>query len=163
MDLSYSAQFVALRAEAEAKYAHIEKPGIEFWFLGLLKLSELKGKDVFRLSEKELAQIDEDIASVKEMLKEHEIDSGLMRARLRHVLKHNAKNESDSVKMYLGLAYITAGRRNEKKIWAQDLLKVLLEAPTEILKEYLPERWHILLIRRSTDLKRHSTPATGKK
>ena len=140
MDLSYSAQFVALRAEAEAKYAHIEKPGIEFWFLGLLKLSELKAKDVFRLPEKELAQIDEDIAAVKEMLKEYEIDSGLMRARLRHILKHEAKEDSNSVKLYLGLAYMMAGRRKEKEIWAQDLLKVLLEAPTEILEEYLPEK-----------------------
>ena len=74
-NLSYSLQFAVLRAGAEAEYAHCTSPGIEYWFLGILKLSELKAKDAFRLPESELKAIDADIEAVKGALKEYGIDS----------------------------------------------------------------------------------------
>ena len=40
-NLSYSLKFAILRADAEAQYSHCTDPGIEYWFLGILKLSEL--------------------------------------------------------------------------------------------------------------------------
>jgi hypothetical protein len=48
-NLSYSLQFAALRAGAEAEYARCKDPGNEYWFLGILKLSALQATDAFRL------------------------------------------------------------------------------------------------------------------
>ena len=139
-NLSYSLQFALLRAGAEAEYAHCKSPGIEYWFLGILKLSELEAKDAFRLPESELKIIDEDIAAVKELLREYGIESGTLRARLRHSLKHGAKSESDSIDQYLESAGKAAKERGQKNVWAIDLLKVLLASPTDTLREYLPEK-----------------------
>ncbi len=140
MNLSYSVQFAGMRASAEGKYAHCDNPGIEYWFLGILKLSELTAGETFRLPEGELAAIDEDIAAVKEALKERGIDSGAMRARLRHVLKRGAASDPDSVTAYLLKAMEAARRRGAREVWARDLLLVILENPTETLREHLPDK-----------------------
>ena len=139
-NLSYSLQFAVLRAGAEADYTHCTSPGIEYWFLGILKLSELAAKEAFRLPESELKAIDEDIEAVKGLLKEYGIDSATLRARLRHSLKHGSKSDPDTIDKYLELAQDEAKKRGKKDVWAIDLLKVLLEAPTDTLKDYLPEK-----------------------
>ena len=54
MKQSYTLQFTRLRAASEAEFTKRDSYGIEFWFLGLLKLSELRAKDTFRLPEAEL-------------------------------------------------------------------------------------------------------------
>ena len=139
-NLSYSLQFAVLRAGAEAEYAHCTSPGIEYWFLGILKLSELKAKDAFRLPESELKAIDADIEAVKAALQEYGIDSGTLRARLRHALKHGAKSDPDSIDKYLEPALKAAKLRGQENVWAIDLLRVLLETPTDTLKDYLPQK-----------------------
>ena len=139
-NLSYSLKFAILRADAEAQYSHCTNPGIEYWFLGILKLSELTAKDAFRLPESDLKIIDEDISAVKELLRENGVDSGLLRGRLRHSLKHGAKSDPASIDKYMGLASEASGKRGQKEVWAIDLLRVLLETPTDTLKEFLPEK-----------------------
>ena len=139
-NLSYSLQFAVLRAGAEAEYAHCTNPGIEYWFLGILKLSELKAKDAFRLPESELKAIDADIEAVKAALQEYGIDSGTLRARLRHSLKHGAKSDPDSIDKYLEPALKAAKLRGQENVWAIDLLRVLLETPTDTLKDFLPQK-----------------------
>ena len=139
-NLSYSLQFAVLRAGAEAEYAHCTSPGIEYWFLGILKLSELKAKDAFRLPESELKAIDEDIEAVKGALQEYGIDSGTLRSRLRHSLKHGAKSDPDSIDKYLEPALKAAKQRGQENVWAIDLLRVLLETPTDTLRDYLPQK-----------------------
>ena len=139
-NLSYSLKFAILRADAEAQYSHCTDPGIEYWFLGILKLSELTAKDAFRLPESDLKTIDEDISAVRELLRENGVDSGLLRGRLRHSLKHGAKSDPASIDKYMGQASEAAGKRGQKEVWAIDLLRVLLETPTDTLKEFLPEK-----------------------
>ena len=139
-NLSYSLQFAVLRAGAEAEYAHCTSPGIEYWFLGILKLSELKAKDAFRLPESELKAIDSDIEAVKAALQEYGIDSGTLRARLRHALKHGAKSAPDSIDKYLEPALKAAKLRGQENVWAIDLLRILLETPTDTLKDFLPQK-----------------------
>ena len=58
---------------------HREPGGIEFWFLGILKLSELKARDAFRLPDEKLKSIDEDIASIRKTFQERGIDTSLLR------------------------------------------------------------------------------------
>lgn len=139
-NLSYSLKFAILRADAEAQYSHCTDPGIEYWFLGILKLSELTAKDAFRLPESDLKTIDEDISAVRDLLRENGVDSGLLRGRLRHSLKHGAKSDPASIDKYMGQASEAAGKRGQKEVWAIDLLRVLLETPTDTLKEFLPEK-----------------------
>ena len=139
-NLSYSLQFAALRAGAEAEYARCKDPGIEYWFLGILKLSELQAKDAFRLPESELKAIDKDIEDVRETLRGHGIDSGSLRARLRRSLGRGAKSDPDSVDRYLKLALNASKKRGKEDVWAVDLLRVLLEEPTDTLRDYLPQK-----------------------
>ena len=139
-NLSYSLQFAALRAGAEAEYARCKDPGIEYWFLGILKLSELQAKDAFRLPESELKAIDKDIEDVRETLRGHGIDSGSLRARLRRSLGRGAKSDPDSVDRYLKLALNASKKRGKEDVWAIDLLRVLLEEPTDTLRDYLPQK-----------------------
>ena len=65
MKQSYTLQFARLRAASEAEFTKRDSYGIEFWFLGLLKLSELRAKDTFRLPEAELEKADADIECSK--------------------------------------------------------------------------------------------------
>ena len=131
--LSYSMQFLALRAKAEADHLHRECKGIEYWFLGILKLSELRARDAFRLPEEELKVIDEDIAAARKVFRDRLIDTGLLRLRLRHEIKHGAKLEPEMESEYMKRALGLANRRGEDKIWAQDLLMAILQHPPKLL------------------------------
>ena len=137
--LSYPMQFVYLRAKSEADYMHRVNKGIEFWFLGILKLSELRAKDAFRLPEEELRSIDEDIAAVRQLFRKCGVDTGILRLRLRHELRHGAKIEPELEDEYLGKALAAATLRGSDRIWAQDLAGVLLNHPTDVLQSLLPE------------------------
>ena len=137
-DLSYSAQYVYLRAGAEANQIHRGRPGIEYWFLGLLTLSEVVAKDTFRLPEEEVDLIFEDIAAVKETMREYGIDIYTMRESLRNALIFGVKSDPWIVEEYIRYALKTAKQRGKTKVWAIDLLKVLLEKPTLTLKGCLP-------------------------
>ena len=76
----------------------------------------------------------------EETLKEYGIDSGTLRARLRHSLKHGAKSDPDSIDKYLEPALKAAKLRGQENVWAIDLLRVLLETPTDTLRDYLPQK-----------------------
>ena len=137
--LSESMQFVFLRAKAEGDYMHRDPTGIEFLFLGILKLSELKAEAVFNLPKKDLDRIDVDIAQVREALSARGIDSGALRGRLRHELKHGAPSDAQSGDTYLQQATELAEERGEKMIWASDMLAAILKKPSSTLREYLPD------------------------
>ena len=123
MKQSYTLQFARLRAASEAEFTKRDSYGIEFWFLGLLKLSELRAKDTFRLPEAELKKADADIETLRDMFKSRKIDTEYLRARLRHALNHGAMEK--------------ARERGDDVILAGDLLQVLLEDPTDTLRRFL--------------------------
>ena len=104
MKQSYTLQFTRLRAASEAEFTKRDSYGIEFWFLGLLKLSELRAKDTFRLPEAELKKADADIEALRDMFKSRKIDTEYLRARLRHALNHGAESNPNNVDVYLSRA-----------------------------------------------------------
>ncbi|MDO5476686.1 MAG: AAA family ATPase [Eubacteriales bacterium] len=135
--LSYSMQFVALRARAEADHMHREPGGIEFWFLGILKLSELKARDAFRLPDEKLKSIDEDIAYIRESFRQKEVDTGILRLLLRHKIKHGADLQPEMESEYMKRALGYAQGRGKDQIWARDLLVAILCSPTPLLQSVL--------------------------
>ena len=137
MKQSYTLQFTRLRAASEAEFTKRASYGIEFWFLGLLKLSELRAKDTLRLTEDELEKADADIEALREMFKIRKIDTEYLRARLRHALNHGAESNPNNVDVYLSRAMEKARERGDDMILAGDLLQVLLEDPTDTLHRFL--------------------------
>ena len=137
MKQSYTLQFTRLRAASEAEFTKRDSYGIEFWFLGLLKLSELRAKDTFRLPEAELKKADADIETLRDMFKSRKIDTEYLRARLRHALNHGAESNPNNVDVYLSRAMEKARERGDDMILAGHLLQVLLEDPTDTLRRFL--------------------------
>ena len=137
MKQSYTLQFARLRAASEAEFMERDSYGIEFWFLGLLKLSELRAKDTFRLPEAELEKADADIEILREMFKSRKIDTEYLRARLRHALNHGAESDPKNVDIYLSRAMEKARERGDDVILAGDLLQILLADPTDTLRRFL--------------------------
>ena len=59
-------QFVLLRSQAEAKAAHQEEATVEFLFLGLLKLAEVRAADFVNTSSSDsLKAVDDEIKTVR--------------------------------------------------------------------------------------------------
>ena len=137
MKQSYTLQFARLRAASEAEFTKRDAYGIEFSFLGLLKLSELRAKDTFRLPEAELEKADADIEALREMFKSRKIDTEYLRARLRHALNHGAESDPKNVDIYLSRAMEKARERGDDVILAGDLLQILLADPTNTLRRFL--------------------------
>lgn len=133
MDVSYSIQYVMMRARAEGENARIPEIGVEFLFLGLLKLAEIKASEAFHVSDSDLKVIDADIAAVKSLFEKEGVDTDTVRPRLRHELKHGAKSDPTLLKEYLTLAAEETMDRGEKEIWGQDLLRAILKKPTDTL------------------------------
>ena len=133
MELSYSMKYILLRAQSEAKGMHVSEPGIEFFFLGLLKMAEIQAKDAFNLPDTEMKTVDADIAAVREMFRREEVDTDRVRPQLRHELKHGARSDAGRLQEYLLDADRAAKKRGEKEIWAQDLLYAILKKPTDTI------------------------------
>ena len=133
MDISYSVEYVMLRAKAEAGNMSRTNVGVEFLFLGLLKLAEIKARDAFKLPDSDLRAVDEDIAVVKAMFEKEGVDTDRDRPRLRHVLKHGAGSDETKLMEYLNSAARNATDRGADRIWAQDLLGAILLKPTDAI------------------------------
>ena len=138
MDLSYGMKFVVLRAQSEANSAKCSKPGVEFFFLGLLKLAEIRAKDAFNLPEKDLKEIDEDIAEVKSIFAAQDVDTHNVRPQLRHALKHGGKSDPDKMEGYLREALSLAQGRGKDDIYAQDMLHAILRDPSDTILQVCP-------------------------
>ena len=133
MDLSYSLKYIVLRAQAEASNLNNKEPGIEFFFLGLLKFAEIHARDAFNLPDRDMKAVDEDIAKVKSMFEKEGVDTDRARPQLRHELKHGAKSDHSKMAEYLESAATAAQKRGEKEIWGQDILYAILKKPTDTI------------------------------
>ncbi len=126
-------KYVALRAQAEAANIRVKEPGIEFLFLGLLKLAEIRAKDAFSLPESELKKVDGDIEAVSALFKKEGVDTDASRPRMRHELKSSPGSGPEKTAEYLEEAMKIALDRGEQELHAQDLLTAILRKPTDIL------------------------------
>ena len=135
MEISYSMKYVMMRAQAEAKNINGDGQGVEYLFLGLLKLAEIKARDAFNLPDGDMAKVDADIAAVKSLFEKEGVDTDRARPQLRHELKIGAKSDSGKLNEYLESADETARKRGEKEIWGQDMLYAILKKPTDTIRQ----------------------------
>ena len=123
-------KYVALRAKAEAGNMRKFEFGVEYMFLGLLKLAEIRSEDGFR---EKIQEVDDDIAEVKAMFVKHGVDTGKARPELRHVLKYGGSSAPDKLEAYLDDALEIARKNKRTEAHAQDLLTAIIKKPTDTI------------------------------
>ena len=133
MDLSYCMKFVVLRAQAEAAAMKKKKPGVEFLFLGLLKLAELRAKDAFKLPDEDLKKADDEIDEIRGVFQSQDVDTSRVRPQLRLMLAQGASSDPDKMEDYLRFALALAARKNSSEIKAGDLLQAIIDRPTDTI------------------------------
>ena len=135
MEISYAMKYVMMRAQAEAKNINGVSQGVEYLFLGLLKLAEIRARDAFNLPDGDMRRVDDDIAAVKSLFEKEGVDTDRARPQLRHALKTGAKSDSDKLSGYLESADEIAHKRGEQEIWGQDMLCAILKKPTDTIRQ----------------------------
>ena len=135
MEISYAMKYVMMRAQAEAKNINGVSQGVEYLFLGLLKLAEIRARDAFNLPDGDMKRVDDDIAAVKSLFEKEGVDTDRARPQLRHALKTGAKSDSDKLSGYLESADEIAHKRGEQEIWGQDMLCAILKKPTDTIRQ----------------------------
>lgn len=138
MNLSPSMQYVMMRASAEAKAAHAGQPGVECLFLGILKFSEVKAEEIMKASPDALKIVNADIAEVGGLLAKADIQSHRTRSLLRKVLSDGLTGSEQALVECLSAAAERAAGRGKEDLWAQDLLAVILEHPTDAILQVCP-------------------------
>ena len=122
-------QFVQLRARAEADNMDFSGLAVEHLFLGILKLSELKAGEFMNAPDFILKTADGEIAEVRSLLKENDIDSTRLRALLRHETKHHQRKADTDVDSRLH----RADSLSKDDITSPAVLRAILEKPTELM------------------------------
>ncbi|MCI8578320.1 MAG: AAA family ATPase [Lachnospiraceae bacterium] len=138
MELSLSMQFVQMRADAEVKAAHSQTVGVEHIFLGLLKLAELHGEDIFNAPEFIMRTIDDDIAVIRGIFAASQIDTSRTRALLRYMVRTGVTSNKEWVDNCCNIAVSKAAARQSTMVWAQDMLSALMENPTDMILQVCP-------------------------
>lgn len=138
MDLSTSMRYVMMRAQLEAATAKSGgEPTVEFLFLGLLKLAEIRSED-FAPSSRHKKEIDEDIEAIGALFKSAGIDTARTRSLLRRTVAGGAKSGESELSACLAAATAHAARRGAEDVWGQDMLTAILENPTVAILEVCP-------------------------
>lgn len=139
MDLSTSLKYVMLRAQAEA--AAVRSPGnpaLEFIFVGLLKLAEVKADD-FAPGSRQKDEINSDIKAVKDQFSRAGIDTSRTRALMRAQLAGGTSPSGEAAladRIEAAVSY--AKSRGQTDMWAQDMLAAILEKPTDAILQICP-------------------------
>jgi len=132
MDLSVAMRLVMVRAQTEAQNMDVQKVYPEHISLGILKLPELSIHDTFRTFDNK-AEIETDIQSVKSQLEQKAIYTAEGRQRLRRALRMSEPpGDANSAVSELLAKASKQGSRNV--IYASDVLQILLNEPTPIIK-----------------------------
>lgn len=154
MDLSTSMKYVIIRAQAEAAEA---KSGgaltVEFLFLGLLKLAEIKAED-FAPASHHKTEIDADIAEVSSLFKSVGIDTARTRGLLRRAVAGGTKSGESELSACLAAASIRAANRGAENVCGQDMLAAILENPTGAILEVCPLKKRLPLRRPNSKARR---------
>ncbi len=140
MNPSTSMTFVMMRAQAEAAAAKAEGLSPDFLLLGILKLAELSAIDFAPTSRRRQA-IDDDIAAVRSQFQKLGTDTTRVRGLLRVAVteRHSSSDEKALIDC-LAEAALHARQREADKVWAQDVLAAILEAPTDTILQFLPRK-----------------------
>lgn len=135
MDLSTAMRFVMVRAHAEALACEGSEIYPEHIFLGILKLSELSAEEIAPTS-RHKEQTDKDIEIINTLLKNAGLASSDGRYKLRRALK--AQQPSGSASDSVAELFKAAAATGCDVLTATDVLMILLNEPTPLLKEVLP-------------------------
>lgn len=132
-------QFVLLRSQAEAKAAHQEEATVEFLFLGLLKLAEVRAADFVNASSSDsLKAVDDEIKTVRAEFEKHGIDTSRARGLLRYAVHQGTLSTGRDLANRLARAAELAAKRKNNTISAPDLLVSILESPTDLILQICP-------------------------
>ena len=127
---------VMQRANAEAKFRKQSKAGVEDYFLGILKLCELKAEDFLKAPAIILRVTNTEIKALNILFKDiYKVDTGQLRSLLRVQLAIGGMAETVHVDEYLSRADEIAKARKSDEIFPTDLLNAILEKPTMVLKQ----------------------------
>ena len=127
---------VMQRANAEAKFRKQSKAGVEDYFLGILKLCELKAEDFLKAPAIILRVTNTEIKALNILFKDiYKVDTGQLRSLLRGQLAIGGMAETVHVDEYLSRADEIAKARKSDEIFPTDLLNAILEKPTMVLKQ----------------------------
>lgn len=137
-ELSLTMQFVQMRADAEVKAAHSNYVGIEHFFLGLLKLAELRADDLFNAPDFIIKTMSEDISMISGMFAAAQIDTSRTRALLRYMGRSSTTSDEESLEKCCIIAMNNAKDRHATAIWAQDMLSAIMGNPTDMILQVCP-------------------------
>ena len=139
MDLSITLKYVMIRAQAEATAVRSTgNPALEFIFVGLLKLAEMKSDD-FAPGSHHKSENDADIKSVKDQFAQAGVDTTRTRALMRALLAGGATPSGEAaLAERIEAAVAHAKSRGQSDMWAQDMLAAILEKPTDAILQICP-------------------------
>lgn len=137
-EFSLTMKFVQLRAEAEVKAAHSSGAGIEHIFLGLLKLAELSADELFNAPDFIMKTVSEDISAIRGMFAAAQIDTSRTRALLRYMVRSNPAANEEALGKCSIIALNNAKQRHSAAVWAQDMLRAIMESPTDMILQICP-------------------------
>ena len=138
MNFYPSLEFVMLRADAEAKAANATDVTVDFLFLGLLKLAEMRAADFIKAPKNVIRAVDEDIYEVNAIFKRLDVNTSRARALLRAAV---AKGVSAPPHALVERFFIAAGcarERGDECIAAHDMLYAILDKPTDAILQVYP-------------------------
>ena len=136
MNQSTTLLYVMERAKAEAKHRGNDDICIEDVFLGILKLSEVKAKDIMRGPEDFLKAVDIEIHTLKVAFSYfYKVDTTWLRGILRIRLKHATELDPRLLDGYMERAEELAKKRKSPMIFPLDVLNAIVENPTYKMKE----------------------------
>ena len=138
VELSLSMQFVQMRAEAEKKAANSDIVGVEHYFLGLLKLAELKADELVNAPDFIMNSMNEDIEKIRGMFTASQIDTTRTRGFLRYMIASASEFDEDALEKCFIVAQNNAKDRHAKEIWAQDMLSAIMDYPVDRILQVCP-------------------------
>ena len=143
MNKSATLIYVTERAKAEAKHRGWGDYGLEDMFLGILKLSEIKAEEMMHGPESFMKIVDIEIYALKTLFSDvYKTDTTELRGSLRRAMKYIDKPDSEALTDCMERAEKKAEERKSPQIFPIDVLKAIVEKPSDILKSVCDiEQW----------------------
>lgn len=138
MKYTLAMKFVNMRAEAEKKVAQSECLGVEHIFLGLLKLAELNASDIVSAAEFAMRELEEDIEAVRDIFKNHNIDTNSTRGHLRYVISDGSVVDDVLLEKCLSTAGELSKAANSERLRAKDMLTAIIQSPSNTILQVCP-------------------------
>lgn len=138
MEQLLNVRFVMMRANAEMQAAHSSYLGIEHVFLGLLKLAELTADEMYNAPDAIRKDADQDIAEVRKIFAELEIDTTRTRGLLRYMMSGGANANDILLEKCMKRAEEICEEEHQPGLTAKSLLTAIIEKPSDLILQVCP-------------------------